>query len=287
MGHSEMLLAVAGLSEQEVKKRAEKLASGDWSDFPPAERLALQLAHRLTKEPRSVADQDVRQLVETFGQHRALDLIWHVSWCNYMTRVADAFQLPLERENVFASPEKDKNDGKSKKADSPKQADGPAPALQRLDDPDVIKALTESIGEWPGTRSSLEKLAVTATSVVVAKPKGKATLGKRYTSHISTQMEVDGRVIRGGGLVTSIECRQEFQIMEVLYGKAKRESRVLEYTIVKSRAFPGPASTSPIPEDAVAILLLGEKGHIMKALPDSAENRRAVRKAFSKKAKTR
>jgi hypothetical protein len=31
-----------------------------------------------------------------------VDLIWYGSWCNYMTRVADAFQLPLERDNVFA-----------------------------------------------------------------------------------------------------------------------------------------------------------------------------------------
>jgi hypothetical protein len=30
------------------------------------------------------------------------------SWCNYMTRVADAFQLPLERDNVFAAPAKGK-----------------------------------------------------------------------------------------------------------------------------------------------------------------------------------
>lgn len=27
--------------------------------------------------------------------------MWYVCGCNYMTRVADAFQVPLERENVF------------------------------------------------------------------------------------------------------------------------------------------------------------------------------------------
>ncbi len=30
-----------------------------------------------------------------------LDVIWWACRCHYMTRVADAFQLPLERENVF------------------------------------------------------------------------------------------------------------------------------------------------------------------------------------------
>ena len=108
MGHSQMLLAVAGLKDDEIKQRKQKLASGDWSDFPPRERLAFQFAYKLTKEPAAVSDSDVKQLVETFGQHRAIDLIWYVSWCNYMTRFADAFQLPLEHENVFMPPP-DKN----------------------------------------------------------------------------------------------------------------------------------------------------------------------------------
>ena len=30
-----------------------------------------------------------------------MDVIWWACRCHYMTRVADAFQLPLERENVF------------------------------------------------------------------------------------------------------------------------------------------------------------------------------------------
>jgi hypothetical protein len=101
MGHSEMLLAVAGLKEDEVRERTAKLA-GDWSDFAPAERLAFRLGHTITREPAAVSDRDVNELVETFGAHRATDLIWHGAWCNYMTRVADAFQLPLERENCFA-----------------------------------------------------------------------------------------------------------------------------------------------------------------------------------------
>src|SRR3954454_22564021 len=104
MGHSEMLLAVAGLQKEEIQKRVRQLGSGDWSAFPPAERLALHFAHKLTREPAAVSDRDVQGLVEAFGRHRAVDLIWRIAWCNYMTRVADAFQLPLERENVFSTP---------------------------------------------------------------------------------------------------------------------------------------------------------------------------------------
>ena len=114
MGHSEMLLAVAGLKAEEIKQRTQKLATGDWSDFAPAEAMAFSFAHKLAKEPSAVSDQDIKGLVETFGEHRAVDLIWYTCWCNYMTRVADAFQLPLEKDNVFAEPQENKPDAEKK-----------------------------------------------------------------------------------------------------------------------------------------------------------------------------
>jgi alkylhydroperoxidase family enzyme len=106
MGHSEMLLAVAGVKPDEVKALTKKLASGDWSDFPKAERAAFGLAYKLSRDPATFADKDRAALVEVFGRERAADLIWYVSWCNFMTRFADAFQLPLEKDNVFMPPGK-------------------------------------------------------------------------------------------------------------------------------------------------------------------------------------
>ena len=96
-----MLLAVAGLDEAEIRRRTATLASGDWSDLAPAERLALQFAHKLAREPWQLSRKDMQTLTDAFGPHRAVDLLWHGAWCNYMTLVADAFQMPLERENVF------------------------------------------------------------------------------------------------------------------------------------------------------------------------------------------
>ena len=104
MGHSEMLLAVAGLSKDDIKKRTRQLSDGNWSVFSPAERLALEFAHKQTKQPGGLTTSDVSALKKTFGDHRAIDFIWYGAWCNYMTRVADAFQLPLETQNVFPSP---------------------------------------------------------------------------------------------------------------------------------------------------------------------------------------
>src|SRR3954464_14917398 len=112
MGHAEMLLAVAGLKPEEVKELKKRLANGDWSDFPRAQRTAFALAYKLSKEPTAFTDKDRAALIEVFGRERAADLIWYVAWCNYMTRVADAFQLPLEKENCFMPPAK--KDGKDK-----------------------------------------------------------------------------------------------------------------------------------------------------------------------------
>jgi alkylhydroperoxidase family enzyme len=96
-----MLLAVAGLEQDQITARTQKLASGDWSSFPPAERVAFAFARKQAVAPASVSPQDVQGLVSHFGDARAVDVIWWACRCHYMTRVADAFQLPLERDNVF------------------------------------------------------------------------------------------------------------------------------------------------------------------------------------------
>lgn len=101
MGHCEMLLAVAGLDQSAIRERTQRLAGGDWSGFPPGERAAFAFARKQAREPASVTDEDVQELVRHFGPERTLDVIWWACRCHYMTRVADAFQIPLERDNVF------------------------------------------------------------------------------------------------------------------------------------------------------------------------------------------
>jgi hypothetical protein len=97
-----MLLAVAGLDKESMNERIERLASRDWSSFSPADRFAFLFARKQARAPWAITDDDMRGLVEHFGRHRAIDVRWWSCRCHYMTRVADAFQLPLEKENVFA-----------------------------------------------------------------------------------------------------------------------------------------------------------------------------------------
>lgn len=114
MGHTEMLLAVAGLDELALSDRASRLASGDWSSFTPAEQVSFAFARKLAVTPWAVDRKDAETLVRHLGSDAAIDMVWQASRCNYMTKVADAFQLPLEKENVFrrqTSP-KDKKDKK-------------------------------------------------------------------------------------------------------------------------------------------------------------------------------
>ena len=111
-----MLLAVAGLKDDEVKQQVQKLMTPDWPDFTPAERQAFTFAHKLTREPAAISDPEIRALKATFGPERTIDLIWYGAWCNYMTRVADAFQLPLERTNVFAEAAAEAKKDEAKKA---------------------------------------------------------------------------------------------------------------------------------------------------------------------------
>jgi hypothetical protein len=100
MGHVEMGLAVAGLNPNEVDTMTRRLA-GDWSDFPEAERVAFAFTRKQAQDPASITDADIKELERHWGREKAWHVIWWAARCHYMTKVADAFQLPLERDNPF------------------------------------------------------------------------------------------------------------------------------------------------------------------------------------------
>ena len=104
MGHCEMLLAVAGLDQSAVAERERRLAEGDWSSFPAPERAAFAFARKQARDPASVTAADLRALERYAGPEGMWQVVWWTARCHYMTRVADAFQLPLERDNVFLDP---------------------------------------------------------------------------------------------------------------------------------------------------------------------------------------
>lgn len=101
MGHCEMLMEVGGLNREQISTRTAELASGQWSKFTPAEQVTFSLAAQLTRAPWETTDEEIEQLKQTLGEARALDAIWWIARCQFMTKVSDTFQLQLERDNVF------------------------------------------------------------------------------------------------------------------------------------------------------------------------------------------
>lgn len=101
MGHCEMLMEVGGLSRDEIADRTRRLASDDWSSFPPAEQRAYAYARTLSKAPWELTRDDYAALEKDLGPDEAMATFWWLCRGLYMTRVSDGFQLPLERDNVF------------------------------------------------------------------------------------------------------------------------------------------------------------------------------------------
>ena len=99
MGHSEMLLAVAGMKPDEVAATTRRLA-GNGSGTTPAEKAAFAFTRKQALNP-AVSDADIEELERHFGREKAWHVIWWSSRCHYMTKVADAFQFPLEQQNPF------------------------------------------------------------------------------------------------------------------------------------------------------------------------------------------
>jgi hypothetical protein len=94
-----------------VTKRSKNARAGSpratGPAFPPPSA-PLSTSRRSKREPWSIIAADVAELQRHFGAERALDVIYWLCRCHYMIRVADAFQLPLERENVFQGRAKEK-----------------------------------------------------------------------------------------------------------------------------------------------------------------------------------
>ena len=101
MGHCEMLLEVAGLDKEGIAERTRRLASDDWSAFPPEEQRAYAYARKLSKTPWALTAADYKGLEDDLGPDAAMATFWWLCRGLYMTRVSDGFQLPLERDNVF------------------------------------------------------------------------------------------------------------------------------------------------------------------------------------------
>ncbi len=103
MGHCEMLLEDAGLDKSAVAHRTQLLAESDWRKFPVAEQHVYAYARKLSQTHWELTAADYQSLVDEFGPQKSMGIFWWLCRGLYMTRISDGFQMPLERDNVFAN----------------------------------------------------------------------------------------------------------------------------------------------------------------------------------------
>jgi hypothetical protein len=116
MGHVVMTSELSGVAEQQVLRIEE---SAD-----PRRAAIFAFARKVSREPASVTREDVDALRPYLKDAQIVELVFAVCRYNTMNRLADAFGVPLEKENVFAPPPKGK---KWDRAEKPKKATAPPP----------------------------------------------------------------------------------------------------------------------------------------------------------------
>ncbi len=93
LGHQEMKLAVAGLSEERIAG-----LDGDWAEYTPAERAAYAFARKITLEPHLLNDADIEGLRKFYKDTEILEMILSVSGNNSINRWKEGTGVPQSRE---------------------------------------------------------------------------------------------------------------------------------------------------------------------------------------------
>ena len=96
MGHVVMTSELAGVPESKV------LTIDDPVRWDARQRAVLPFAKKLTLRPAEVDREDIAALRVHLSDKEIVELCLAICRYNTMNRLADAFGVPLERENVFA-----------------------------------------------------------------------------------------------------------------------------------------------------------------------------------------
>jgi AhpD family alkylhydroperoxidase len=90
--HTRRLLEASGYGRQLL----EALSSDRLDSLQPGDRLALEYAEWLTQDVHGVSDSDFRRVRAYFNDGQIVELTTTVCFFNYLTRYAEALQLPVE-----------------------------------------------------------------------------------------------------------------------------------------------------------------------------------------------
>ena len=116
MGHVVMTSAVAGVPESDVLN----IEIAGYED--PKRVVAFDFARKVTLRPIDVRKADITALREHFTDKEIVEIVLAVCRYNTMNRLADAFGVPLERENVFKRPPKPPETPQTSEAPEPSES---------------------------------------------------------------------------------------------------------------------------------------------------------------------
>jgi alkylhydroperoxidase family enzyme len=81
-----------------VGATADEIAtlSGDWSVLSPAERAALEFAHKMTVAAYSVTDDEVAALIREYGERAVVAMVLQMAYSNFLDRMVLALGVGVE-----------------------------------------------------------------------------------------------------------------------------------------------------------------------------------------------
>jgi alkylhydroperoxidase family enzyme len=100
MGHVVMTSELAGVPEDDV------LSIEDRAREDPMREAVFAFSRKVTRDPASVRQEDIDALRPHLSDAQIVELVFAICRYNTMNRLADAFGVPLERDNVFAPAKK-------------------------------------------------------------------------------------------------------------------------------------------------------------------------------------
>jgi len=84
-----MVLQRLGVPEQEIKLIAEP------SRLPEGERICLQYAEKVTRDPNGISDDEFTQLRRHFSEAQIVEITAVIGLFNFLNRFLDALRIPF------------------------------------------------------------------------------------------------------------------------------------------------------------------------------------------------
>lgn len=92
MGHQELKLRGAGMGDDEIAA-----LDCDWGNYPANQRVAMELARKMTNTPHLVDDSDIDSLRPHYSAEQIIEIVFTISRYNSTNRWTDSLGIPQDR----------------------------------------------------------------------------------------------------------------------------------------------------------------------------------------------